>query len=79
MKLSAPQHAQPDDADRRRAVAPVICYPPETLPSVDTERYREIRGGADKVEEIVVSPRDAGCIDVRAGMFFRIVSVDGPQ
>ncbi|NNL35444.1 MAG: DUF1989 domain-containing protein [Silicimonas sp.] len=79
MKLSAPQHAQPDDADRRRAVAPVICYPPETLPSVDTERYRDIRGGAEKVEEIVVSPRDAACIDVRAGMFFRIVSVDGPQ
>lgn len=69
----------PPDADARRAVAPVICYPPETLPVPDLDLYRAARGAAEKVVEVLVPPRDGRCFRVPAGGFFRITSVEGPQ
>ncbi|MCV6824551.1 MULTISPECIES: urea carboxylase-associated family protein [Halocynthiibacter] len=72
-------HSAPADAEKRRAVQPVICYPTESLKAPDLDRMSEVRGGATKVAECLVDPRDAGCIDVPAGAFFRIVSVEGPQ
>ncbi|MEY8841341.1 urea carboxylase-associated family protein [Cribrihabitans sp. XS_ASV171] len=69
----------PDDAEARRAIAPVICYPNDTLPRPDLALYRLARKGAIKIGELLVEPRDAGCFEVEAGQFFRITSVDGPQ
>jgi uncharacterized protein len=69
----------PADAEARRAVAPVICYPNETLPQPDLPLYRAARAGAVKTGEIVVPPREAACFTVPAGHFFRITSVQGPQ
>ena len=69
----------PDDADQRRDVAPVICYPTETLPRPDMGLYCAARAGARKVDEVLVPPRDAACFRVSAGQFFRISSVEGPQ
>lgn len=69
----------PNDAEERRAVAPVICYPNETLPEVPLDLYRRARKGARKVSEIVAPPRDACAFTVRAGQFFRITSLEGPQ
>ncbi len=69
----------PPDAGARRAVKPVICYPNETLPLPDMERYRTARSGAEKVAEVLAAPRDAACFRVAAGQFFRISSVEGPQ
>jgi len=69
----------PADADARRAVAPVICYPTETLPVPDLALYRAARSGAGKVAEVVVAPREAACFRVAAGQVFRITSVEGPQ
>jgi len=69
----------PQDADARRAVAPVICYPNETLPQPDLAQYRAAREGASKLSEILIPPRDAHCFEVPAGHFFRITSVEGPQ
>ncbi len=69
----------PADADARRAVAPVICYPTDSLPRPDLSLYRAARVSATKVSEVVVPPRDAACFEVPAGQFFRISSVDGPQ
>src|SRR6056297_2969054 len=69
----------PADAAARRAVAPVICYPNDTLPAPDLARYRAAREGAEKVAEVVVAPREAACFRVGAGQFFRISSVEGPQ
>ena len=79
MKLQSPSHPAPSDAIGRKSINPVICYPPETLPPVDLGALNEKRKLAIKTEELVVSPRDAGCIEVPAGAFFRILSVDGPQ
>ncbi len=69
----------PDDADARRAVPPVICYPPETLPVPDLDLYRAARGAAWKLDEVLVPPREGRCFRVPAGGFFRITSVEGPQ
>jgi len=70
---------QPADADARRAVKPVICYPNETLPLPDLALYRRAFGTARKTSEVLVPPREAACFHVPAGHFFRISSVDGPQ
>jgi len=79
MKLDQPQHSLPTDADIRKAIKPVICYPPETLPKPDLDAYRALRAGAEKAGQLLVDPRDAGCIAVPKGAFFRIVSVEGSQ
>ena len=69
----------PDDADARRAIAPVICYPVETLPQPDMAFYSAARAGLTKVDAVTVPPRDAATFTVPAGHIFRISSVEGPQ
>ena len=69
----------PADAAERRAVEPVIVYARERLPAVDMVLYGRARDGMAKIDELVVSPRDARGFDVPAGHFFRIVSIEGPQ
>ena len=69
----------PPDAQARRAIAPVICYPNETLPKPDLALYKAARDGAEKTGEVLIPPRDARCFHVPAGHFFRITSVEGPQ
>jgi uncharacterized protein YcgI (DUF1989 family) len=70
---------EPVDAAARRAVKPVICYPNETLPVPDMALYAAARKTAQKVDEVLVAPRDAACFKASAGQFFRISSVEGPQ
>lgn len=79
MKLSAPAHQPPADAKARAAIAPVICYPVETLPKPGLASYRAAREGWTKTGETLVPARDARCFSVPAGHFFRISSVEGPQ
>lgn len=69
----------PEDADARRAVMPVICYPTETLPKPDLNLMRQARDSATQVTEVIVPPRDARCFHVKAGQIFRITSIEGPQ
>ena len=69
----------PEDAETRRSIAPVICYPNETLPPVPLDHYRQAREGAAKTGEVTVQPREGACFTVPQGHFFRITSVDGPQ
>lgn len=70
---------EPDDAQARRAIPPVICYPPETLPAPDMSAYRTARDRAQLCETVLAAPREAAAIEVPAGHFLRISSVDGPQ
>ena len=70
---------QPNDANTRRAVKPVICYPVETLPQPDMALYAQARETLTKIGEVLVPPRDAATFAVPAGHFFRITSVEGPQ
>lgn len=69
----------PKDADARREVKPVICYPVETLPAPDMTLYHAARKGAVKISEVLAPARDAACFRAAAGQFFRISSVEGPQ
>ena len=69
----------PSDADTRRAIAPVICYPNDTLPPPDLAGMRAARGAASHVTTVVAPAREAATFHVPAGGFFRITSVEGPQ
>ncbi|WP_299201365.1 DUF1989 domain-containing protein [uncultured Tateyamaria sp.] len=69
----------PDYADAHRAIPPVICYPPETLPKPDMARYARARDGMTKLSETLAAPREAATFEVSAGHIFRISSVEGPQ
>jgi uncharacterized protein YcgI (DUF1989 family) len=69
----------PPDAEARRAIAPVICYPDDTLPRPDLGLYTPALRAATRTDTVVARPRDAVAFRVPAGTFFRIVSVEGPQ
>ncbi|BBO73503.1 hypothetical protein DSCW_09200 [Desulfosarcina widdelii] len=73
------QTPPPADADTRRAAKPVIAYPLDTLPRPDMDAYTKARETLEKIEEVVVLPRNAKTFTVKAGNFFRIISIDGPQ
>jgi uncharacterized protein len=73
------EHPAPADADARRSIAPVICYPVESLAPPDIPAYRAARDGWMHTATVIVPPRDARTFSVPAGHFFRIVSQDGPQ
>ncbi|MEZ5732041.1 MAG: DUF1989 domain-containing protein [Paracoccaceae bacterium] len=79
MKPSQPETTAPADADARRAIRPVICYPTETLPAPEMALYSAARRDLTSVGEVIASPREAAAFRVPAGHFFRIHSVDGPQ
>ncbi len=69
----------PKDADERRAVAPVICYPDTRLPPVDMAALAAARTNAAPVARVTAPPREARCFRVKAGQFFRISCPEGPQ
>lgn len=69
----------PADAEARRAIKPVICYPTDTLPQPDMAVFEAARIRAEVVETVTAPPRDAASFTVPAGHFFRITSVEGPQ
>lgn len=79
MKSDSPETAAPADADARRALAPVICYPVATLPQPPMDLYRAARATLQPVAEVIAPPREAACFHVPAGHFFRIHSIEGPQ
>ncbi len=79
MKPDTPQSTAPADAEARKAVAPVICYPVQTLPQPDRAQLAQARKALTKTDEVIVPPRDAACFEVPAGHFFRITSIEGPQ
>lgn len=69
----------PPDAEARRAIKPVICYPTDTLPQPNLLGLRQAFETYQKTEEAIVPPREARCFHVPAGGVFRITSVEGPQ
>ena len=79
MKPAHPEFDAPQDADARKAIAPVICYPPDTLPPADLAVLSGLRAQSKAADSVTVPPRDARCIAVAAGCFFRISSIEGSQ
>ena len=69
----------PEDATKRRAIAPVICYPTETLPRPAMDLYHAALDTVVEGPVVIVPPRDAATIRVPAGSFLRIGCPEGPQ
>ena len=69
----------PPDAQTRRSIEPVICYPVDTLPQPDMALLDRARASLTKTAEAIAQPRDAATFTVPAGHFFRITSVEGSQ
>lgn len=78
LNMNQPVLAPPDAAERR-AVQPIICYAVDTLPKPDMALYQSARATLKQLNRIIVPPREARCFDVKAGQFFRICSIEGPQ
>lgn len=70
---------EPKDAKARRAVEPVICYPTTDLPQPDLALYQRATEYAVVTDEATAQPREAACVEVPAGSFLRITSVEGAQ
>ncbi|GAA6188013.1 DUF1989 domain-containing protein [Litorivita sp. NS0012-18] len=73
------QPRSPKDAAARRAIAPVICYPTDSLPRPDLPRLMAARRGAMRSAQVTVPPREAAAFRVAAGSFFRISLPEGSQ
>jgi uncharacterized protein YcgI (DUF1989 family) len=69
----------PNDAEARRAVPPVICYPTDTLPAPNMALYQAALAQAEVIKTHIAPPREAAAFHVPKGHFFRILSVGGPQ
>ena len=69
----------PADAQQRRLAKPIVCYRSDQLPAYESEKYAHARDTMVKVDEVRVEPRNANTFAVKAGQFFRIVSVEGSQ
>lgn len=73
------QPTTPADAEARRAIRPVICYPTDSLPPADLPLYQSALSSAQVTATTMAPPRDACWFEVPAGSFFRITSVEAPQ
>ncbi|MFW2543375.1 urea carboxylase-associated family protein [Primorskyibacter sp. 2E107] len=69
----------PPDADVRRAISPVICYPVETLPKPDLGLYATAFRTAEVTQTHIAAPREACAFEVARGQFFRISCTEGAQ
>ena len=77
--MRSSQRKAPEDAARRRAARPVVCYSVDKVPAYDRHFYESARSDLIKIAETIVPPREARTFNVAAGQFFRIVSIEGPQ
>jgi len=71
--------SEPKDADARRAIAPVICYPNETLPTPPLAEFQAAFKDQAAIETVTVPPRDARAVTVPARHLLRITSIEGAQ
>ncbi len=72
-------HPPPEDAEARRAIEPVICYPNQTLRAAPLDLYRAARASAQETGRLRIPAREAGCFTLSAGSFFRISCPEGSQ
>ena len=76
---SSKKKLSPDDAELRKSVKPVICYPTDSLKSPNINDYLIARKNLKKIDQIIIPPRDAKCFRVPKSHFFRIYCQNGPQ
>ena len=69
---------KPKNIDSRVGAKPVVCYPNDNIDD-NLEILHEARKHIEKIDEVIVPPRDAKTFNVKSGNFFRIESIEGPQ
>lgn len=74
-----PLNPAPIDAQARKAIPPIVCYPIDSLPAFEPELYADAKASMELIETITVAPRDAETFTVPAGHFFRVTCPEGPQ
>tara|TARA_B100001093_G_scaffold397072_1_gene384326 strand:- start:44 stop:907 length:864 start_codon:yes stop_codon:yes gene_type:complete len=70
---------KPEDLKKRVGAKPIICYPNDKLQNENLDILHEARKYIKKINEVLIPPRDAKTFTVKAGNFFRIESIEGPQ
>jgi len=70
---------KPKKLDERIGAKPIICYPNNDLNNENLNILHEARKHLNKIDEVIIPPRDARSFNVKLGDFFRIESVEGPQ
>ena len=73
MKSRTPDFPAPLDAEKRKAIPHVICYPVDQLQVAPMELYFRVRKNFKLVESLQVPPREAQTFEIPAGHFFQIV------
>jgi len=70
---------KPEDFKERIGAKPIVCYPNEKLQNENLDHFHKVRKYLEKIDEVLIPPRNAKTFNVKAGNFFRIESVEGPQ
>ena len=70
---------KPNDIKERIGSKPIICYPNSSLESKNLNILHDVRKNLEKINEVIIPPRDAKTFKVKSGNFFRIESIEGPQ
>ena len=71
--------AKPSDLTDRINKKPKICYSIEDFKDKNFDLLQEARQTLQKIDEVIIPPRDAKTFAVKFGNFFRIESMEGPQ
>tara|TARA_B100000963_G_scaffold346770_1_gene352365 strand:- start:2488 stop:3351 length:864 start_codon:yes stop_codon:yes gene_type:complete len=69
---------KPINTKDRIGANPIICYPSDNIEN-NLEILHEARNHLEKIDEVLIPPRDAKTFKVKSGNFFRIESFEGPQ
>jgi len=70
---------EPKNFYKRKKTKPIVCYPKKNLNFSYLSIYQEARKSLKIISEVIIPPRDAKCFKVKAGQFFRIENINGPQ
>tara|TARA_B100000214_G_scaffold228566_1_gene166552 strand:+ start:121 stop:987 length:867 start_codon:yes stop_codon:yes gene_type:complete len=70
---------KPKNLNERLVAKPIICYPNENLENENLKLLHNARKYIEKINEVIIPPRDAKTFNVKSGNFFRIESIEGPQ
>ncbi len=70
---------KPKNLNERLGAKPIICYPNENLENENLKLLHNARKYIEKINEVIIPPRDAKTFYVKSGNFFRIESIEGPQ
>ena len=70
---------KPKNLNERLGAKPIICYPNENLENENLKLLHNARKYIEKINEVIIPPRDAKTFNVKSGNFFRVESIEGPQ